>query len=71
MYRKNELKARIGAGEICYGAWLDMASASAAEIVALTGFDCVVIDHEHGPGTLADGLALLRAVQQTPCSALM
>lgn len=71
MYRQNLLKDRLRAGETCYGAWLGMASQTAAEIVALAGFDCVVIDHEHGPGTLAEGLAVTRVVQSTPCTALM
>jgi 4-hydroxy-2-oxoheptanedioate aldolase len=71
MYRENTLKRRLRNGETCYGAFLGLASPAAAEIVAHAGFDCVLIDHEHGPGTLADGAALLRAVQTTPCTALI
>jgi 2-keto-3-deoxy-L-rhamnonate aldolase RhmA len=71
MYRENLLKRRLKAGETCYGAWIGSASPTVAEILALSGLDCVVIDHEHGPGTLAEGLAVTRAVQSTPCTALM
>jgi 4-hydroxy-2-oxoheptanedioate aldolase len=71
MYRENLLKRRLKSGETCYGAWLGSASPTAAEILALSGFDCIVIDHEHGPGTLAEGLAVARAIQSTPCTALM
>lgn len=71
MFRENALKKRLAAGRPALGCWLDMASPMAAEIVGLAGYDFVVIDHEHGPGTLADGLALLQALSGTPATALM
>ncbi len=71
MFRENRLKRTLAAGRPALGCWLDMASPVAAEIVGLAGFDCVVIDHEHGPGSLRDGLALLQALSGTPCTAIM
>lgn len=71
MFRENALKKRLAAGKPALGCWLDMASPVAAEIVGLAGYDFVVIDHEHGPGTLADGLALLQALSGTPATAIM
>jgi 4-hydroxy-2-oxoheptanedioate aldolase len=71
MFRENALKRRLRAGQASIGCWLGLGSASVAEVVAAAGYDFVMIDHEHGPGTLADGLATLRAVRQTPCTALM
>ncbi len=71
MFRENALKRRIRAGEVSYGCWLGLGSASVAEVVAAAGYDFVMIDHEHGPGTLSDGLATLRAVRQTPCTSVM
>lgn len=71
MFRDNALKKRLAEGRPALGCWLDLASPMAAEIVGLAGYDFVVIDHEHGPGTLADGLALLQALSGTPATALM
>lgn len=71
MFRENTLKRTLAAGRPALGCWLNMASPVAAEVIGLAGFDFVVIDHEHGPGTLADGLALLQAVSGTGATALM
>lgn len=71
MFRENRLKRTLAAGRPAVGCWLDMASPMAAEIVGLAGYDFVVIDHEHGPGTLADGLHLLQALSGTPATAVM
>ena len=71
MFRENRLKRSLAAGRAALGCWLDMRSAVAAEIVGLAGYDCAVIDHEHGPGSLGDGLALLQALAGTGCTGLM
>lgn len=71
MFRENTLKRAIAEGRTSLGCWLDMASPVAAEIVGIAGFDCAVIDHEHGPGSLADGLSLLQALSGTRCTAIM
>ncbi|WP_207478854.1 HpcH/HpaI aldolase family protein [Arenibaculum pallidiluteum] len=71
MFRENRVKGRLRAGDPSIGCWLSLGSAAAAEVVAATGYDFAVIDHEHGPGTLADGLAMLRALRQTPCTGVV
>ncbi len=71
MFRTNGLKRRLAEGRPALGCWLGMASPIAAEIVGLAGFDCAVIDHEHGPGSLGDGLALLQALSGTGCTGIM
>ena len=71
MFRENTLKRTLAAGRPALGCWLDMRSPVAAEIVGLAGYDCAVIDHEHGPGSLGDGLALLQALSGTGCTGLM
>lgn len=71
MFRNNRLKRTLAAGRPALGCWLDMASPVAAEIIGLAGYDFVVIDHEHGPGTLGDGLRLLHALSGTPATAVM
>ena len=71
MYRKNALKERMLAGEQAIGCWLHLCSPIAAEIVALTGFDAVIIDHEHGHGDFLNAISLLHAVSATPATAVM
>jgi len=47
--KTNEVKRRIRAGEPTIGTWLTMASISAAEQMAVSGFDWLTIDVEHAP----------------------
>ena len=61
MYRDNRLKARLQAGHKCQGCWLWLGSADAAEILALAGFDVLMIDHEHGPGNFKTAIDVMRA----------
>ncbi len=45
---KNErLKAKLAAGETAIGSWLTLPSVAIAEILALAGFDWLVVDLEH------------------------
>ncbi len=65
------LKAELLAGRPAFGCWLELFSPLAAEIVAQAGYDCVMIDLEHGPGSLMDALALLHAVQGAGAAPLL
>lgn len=71
MYRPNRLKERLSAGHQAIGCWLQMASPIAAEIVGRAGFDCVVIDHEHGPGSLMDAIGEMQAISAFETTAMM
>jgi 2-keto-3-deoxy-L-rhamnonate aldolase RhmA len=62
------LKARFAAGERAVGCWLNLCSPIAAEIVAQAGYDAVLIDMEHGPGSYHDALRLLQAVAGHPAA---
>lgn len=57
----NRLKARLRAGEPLYGAWLGLASPVVAELMACAGYDFLVVDQEHGAGSLQDAAQMLRA----------
>jgi 2-keto-3-deoxy-L-rhamnonate aldolase RhmA len=63
-------KARLAEGEPALGCWLETASPIVAEIVAQAGYDCVLIDMEHGPGSYMEAIALMQAVQGVPCAPL-
>jgi 4-hydroxy-2-oxoheptanedioate aldolase len=65
------LKARLKAGEKLLGAWTMAGSPDNAEAMALTGIDFIVMDHEHGPATIPDAIAQLRAIQGTSCAGLL
>ncbi len=68
---RGALRRRILAGEPTIGAWVNLGSLAAAEIVARSGYDWVVLDLEHGMGSEADIHAQLLAVQGTPTAALV
>lgn len=66
-----DLKRRLRAGEPVFGCWLELFSPIAAEVVALAGYDCVLVDLEHGPGSTMDALAVLQAAAARDCAALV
>src|SRR4029453_14512649 len=45
-----DLSSRLGSGDTLYGTFLGLGSALAAEACALTGFDWLLTDLEHGGG---------------------
>jgi len=71
VYRPNRLKAQLAAGERAYGAWCVLGSAFTAEVMALSGFDFLILDQEHGLGTLDVLAGQLQAVQTTSTTALV
>ena len=48
-----------------------MFSPIVAEVVAQAGYDFVLIDLEHGPGSYLDAIALMQAIQGRDCAPLM
>jgi 2-keto-3-deoxy-L-rhamnonate aldolase RhmA len=65
------LKAKMRAGLAANGFWSDLYSPAAAEIMAAAGYDCAMIDLEHGAGDLGDAVAVMRAMQASPCTPLV
>ena len=59
---KNKFKQKLNTGKIQYGLWLGIPDNSIAEIAAGSGFDWLLIDHEHGTFDLRSILAYLQAV---------
>jgi 4-hydroxy-2-oxoheptanedioate aldolase len=66
-----DLRARIRAGETLIGAFSDLGSPLAAELLGQAGFDWIVLDLEHGSATEADLLGLLHAVETTGAHAVV
>ncbi|MGH6719777.1 MAG: HpcH/HpaI aldolase family protein, partial [Alphaproteobacteria bacterium] len=69
MARGDDIRRRLAAGERLTACWLTLGSPIAAEIVALAGFDAVVIDQEHGPGDPYNAIMLMQAAGASgvPC----
>ena len=61
MAARNRLKQRIAAGERLYGAWISTGSSANAELLAAAGYDFLVIDQEHGAGSIETAIELMRA----------
>jgi 4-hydroxy-2-oxoheptanedioate aldolase len=62
-------RARVLAGDYLAGTWLNLGSSITAEMAGLCGFDWVVLDHEHGPGsdtTIIQQLQGVAATQTVP-----
>lgn len=67
MYRPNTLKKRLLQGGRALGCWVTLGSPQVAELLALTGFDFLLIDQEHGTGDPTDLIGMLQAMSATPC----
>ena len=63
----NILKRRVLAGEPVYGAWLSLADAAVAELLAHAGYDFLILDQEHGPGSLETAADVMRAAEAAGC----
>lgn len=71
MYRTNSLKQKLRDGQKVLGCWLHLESTIGAEMLALTGFDFLIIDHEHGPGSVMSAISTMQAMNGTDCVPLV
>lgn len=69
--REGGIKARLRAGRPVLCCLANMGSPIAAEIAALSGYDAVMVDMEHGFGDYANAIAQLQALAGTPAAALV
>ena len=70
-FRPNRLKERLASGEQAIGCWQFTTSPDVAEILGLCGFDALLVDHEHGPGSLESLIAILRATTASETTRLV
>lgn len=71
MFRSNQTKAKLLAGQTAYGTIHSLAHPPVAEMIGLAGYDFVMIDGEHGLGNDTAHTACLHAVSATPANALL
>ncbi len=67
MINSPKLKSRFLNNEKLTGCWLETFSPIAAEIMAYAGYDVVMIDLEHGPGSVLDAISMVQAIHGTNC----
>ncbi len=65
------IRDKVLAGETLSGTFVNLGSATAAEIVAQSGFDWMLIDLEHGYGAHESMVSQLQAVSRTECSPIV
>jgi len=63
MVIRSALKKRLQAGETVFGPFVGMDSVDAVEAMGLGGFDFVILDMEHGPGTPNSVMGQMRAAE--------
>ena len=65
------IKQRMADGEQFNGCFVELFSPIAAEIVCGAGYDSIMIDLEHGPGSYTDAVAMMQAAGQYGCMTLI
>ncbi len=66
-----DLKERVQRGETVIGTFLNLGSSLTAEIVAMAGFDWLLIDLEHGAGSEREVLHQLQAIEHTRAAGIV
>lgn len=65
------LRRKLASGQSCLGAWILTNSADATEILAWAGLDFLLLDHEHGQGSIETAIAQLRSLKGSGCAGLL
>ena len=60
------LKEKFASKTPIIGGWASIGSSLSAEILGVSGFDCVTVDTQHGLTTDADVMQMLQAISATP-----
>lgn len=71
MKMTSDFRNRVLARELVGGTFLNLGSPLTAEMAGVAGFDWVLLDHEHGPGSDTTLLHQLQAVATTPAAAIV
>ena len=63
MHNGESLRSALDQGKSVLGTWSLLSDPAAVEILAVAGFDFVIIDMEHGPHGFATASNLIRAAE--------
>ncbi|NLX36331.1 MAG: aldolase [Chloroflexi bacterium] len=69
--KPNALKAKLAAGDVVYGPFMNCSYGAMIEIVGMAGFDFAIVDMEHGPLSAQAGEDLCRAAQAVGISPIV
>ncbi|TQV79089.1 HpcH/HpaI aldolase family protein [Denitrobaculum tricleocarpae] len=61
------LKSDIETGAPLFGCWIELYSAFATEVVVQAGYDFLLVDLEHGPGSVMDAALQLQVAAGSGC----
>ena len=64
--RENWVKQKLRQGSVSIGSWVSMDGVLPAEVMAIAGFDWLVIDMEHGPVSMEAAQRIIAAIRTTP-----
>jgi len=68
---RNYLKEKLSNKNKTLGCWTSLDNEITSELLALVGFDFLLIDHEHGYGDASGITRQLQSIKETNCSALV
>ena len=68
---RNYLKEKLSNKNKTLGCWTSLDNEITYELLALVGFDFLLIDHEHGYGDVSGITRQLQSIKETNCSALV
>ena len=71
MAETNPLKRRLLAGDVLFGAWIGGGDPTNAEVLALQGFDFLILDLEHGLGDIRLAVEIFRALRGLDCACVV
>lgn len=71
MFRPNALKRKLLAGGRVLGCWTTLGHPQIVELLAMTGFDFLLLDQEHGAGDPTSLVGLLQAISATPTTSVV
>lgn len=66
--RPNRVRERWERGEAAISGWLSIGNSYGAEIVGMSGVDCVTADLQHGMSDVGAVIGMLQAISATPAS---
>lgn len=64
MYIRSDLKKKLAAGDVVLGTFVGTDSSDLVEILGISGFDFVILDTEHAPGTPRSIMGQMRAAER-------
>ena len=67
----NPVREKLNRGEVSVGSWLNLASPLAAEVMAVAGYEWLVIDAEHTQWDISSITEAIRAIESMDCVALV